>query len=127
MGMSKRNSRQGKALRRAERERRRSVTSGQVPESVEAQAVRAVPRPFSARPRNPGERIEVRSDAGGDLTTAEPGEADLDASADPGDFGNLDPGDTDLQAALTVLAVLEDDIGDAAEVTDDLVDGADGP
>jgi RNA polymerase primary sigma factor len=57
-------------------------------------------------------------------------EADLDTdgdleNADPGDFGGLDAGDADLQAALTVLAVLADDIGDVAEVTDDLVGDAD--
>jgi len=55
-----------------------------------------------------------------DVTAVEPGEADLDASADPGDFGGLDEGDAGLQAALTVLAVLADDISDAAEVTDGL-------
>ena len=44
----------------------------------------------------------------------EPGGADLDASADPGDFGGLDAGDAGLRAALTVLAVLADDINDAA-------------
>ena len=49
----------------------------------------------------------------------EPDEAELDTvadleDADPGDFGDLDPDDADLQAALTVLAVLADDISDAA-------------
>ena len=61
------------------------------------------------------------SDADGGLIAVEPSEADLDTNADPGDFGSLDADDTDLQAALTVLAVLADDIGDVAEVADDLV------
>jgi RNA polymerase primary sigma factor len=68
------------------------------------------------------------------LIAAEPGEADLDTSAEPGDFDDLDPDDADLQATLTVLAVLaddisddiSDDIGDVAEVADDLVGDADG-
>ena len=61
------------------------------------------------------------SDADDGLIAVEPSEADLDTNADPGDFGSLDADDTDLQAALTVLAVLADDIGDVAEVADDLV------
>jgi RNA polymerase primary sigma factor len=60
------------------------------------------------------------------LIAAEPGEADLDTSAEPGDFDDLDPDDADLQATLTVLAVLADDISDVAEVADDLVGDADG-
>jgi RNA polymerase primary sigma factor len=169
MGMSKRNSRESKAQRRAERERRRlSTASGQDPEAVEVQTVRLAPRPAGPSPWKSGERAGVRADAGGGLVkakfaeTAEPvktaapaeteepvkeepvkteepaetaasaeteelAETDLDASADPDDFDSLDPRDADLQATLTVLAVLEDDIGDAAEVTDDLVDGAVGP
>ena len=127
--MSRRNTRQGKALRREERERRRSsTTSGQVPQAVEVQAVAVAPRPDGFAFRNPGKKgSELRSDADGglkpvnvDVTAVEPGEADLDASADPGDFGGLDEGDAGLQAALTVLAVLADDISDAAEVTDGL-------
>jgi RNA polymerase primary sigma factor len=63
------------------------------------------------------------------LVAAEPGEADLETDADPGDFGHLDADDVGLQAALTVLAVLADDIvgdigdvvGDAAAVADDQV------
>ena len=56
-------------------------------------------------------------------------EADLDTdadpkNADPGDFGGLDADDASLQAALTVLAVLGDDISDAAEMADDLVGDA---
>jgi RNA polymerase primary sigma factor len=61
------------------------------------------------------------------LIAAEPGEADLDPHADPGDFGGLDANDSGLQAALTVLAVLADDISDVAEVTGDLVGDAGGP
>jgi RNA polymerase primary sigma factor len=95
--MSRRNTRQGKAWRRAERERRRrSMTSGQEPRAVEV----------------PGET---------DLDTG----ADLE-NADPGDFGGLDADDAGLQATLTVLAVLADDISDVAGVPDDLVGDADG-
>ena len=59
------------------------------------------------------------------MIAGEPGEADLETNADPGDFGDLDADDAGLQAALTVLAVLVDDIagdiGDVADVADDLV------
>jgi RNA polymerase primary sigma factor len=138
--MSRRNSRESKARRRAERERqRRSVTSGQGPRAVEVQAVPVAPRPADPGPGNSGEHgPELRSDADGGLiaaepgeagldTTVEPGEAGLDTSADPGDFGGLDPGDAGLQAALTVLAVLADDISDAPEVSADLAADAGGP
>ena len=65
-------------------------------------------------------------------------EADLDTdadleNADLDDFGDLDADDADLQAALTVLAVLADDISDVAEVADELAvdvdvpEGPDGP
>ncbi len=48
-------------------------------------------------------------------------------NADPGDFGGLDADDASLRAALTVLAVLSDDISDAAtEMADDLIGDADG-
>ncbi len=55
--------------------------------------------------------------------------ADLQ-DADLGDFGDLDAGDAGLQAALTVLAVLADDISGVAEVTGELAVDAgvpDGP
>jgi RNA polymerase primary sigma factor len=66
------------------------------------------------------------------LIAVELDEADLDTdadleNADPGDFGDLDADDAGLQAALTVLAVLADDISDGAEVADDLVGDVDGP
>jgi len=128
--MSRRNTRAGKAQRRAERERRRlSMTSGQGPQSVEVQAVQLAPQPADAAPRNRGEHDSGGDgDAGDGLIAEEPGEADLDTSADPGDFGGLDADDTGLQAALTVLAVLEDDISDVAKVADDLVgDGPEAP
>jgi RNA polymerase primary sigma factor len=119
--MSKRN-REGKARRRAERERQRqSMTSGQGSLAV----------------------------ADGGLVGVEPDDADLDTdadlgtdadleNADPVDFGALNADDAGLQAALTVLAVLADDLGgdvaeladdlgDVAELADDLVGDADGP
>jgi RNA polymerase primary sigma factor len=97
--MSKRNTRESKARRRAERGRQRSDVS------------------------------ELRSDVG--VIAVELGEADLDTDADlkdadPDDFVGLDADDAGLQAALTVLAVLGDDISDVTETADDLVDDADG-
>ena len=128
--MSRLNSRESKARRRAERERqRRSAPSGVEPRVVEVQAVQpvqAAPRPAGPRPRNADEHGSgPRSDAGG-LIAVELDEVDLDAdpdlqNADPGDFGGLDAEDVGLQAALTVLAVLGDDISDVAEIPDDLV------
>jgi RNA polymerase primary sigma factor len=119
--MSRRNTRQGKAQRRAERERRRSMTTGQGAQAVEVQTVQVAPRLYNPGFKKPDEHgSELRSDADVGLSAVEPGEADLDASADPGDFGVLDAGDADLQATLTVLAVLADDISadDISEVTD---------
>ena len=131
--MSRRNAREGKAQRRAERERRRrSMTSGQGPRAVEVQAVQAALRPAGSDHRNSDEHGSgLRSDAGGSLIAVEPGEADLDTdadleNADPGDFGGLDADDAGLQATLTVLAVLTDDISDVAEMADDLVGDAGG-
>src|ERR1700733_4458664 len=147
-GMSRRNTRQGKAKRRAERERRqRSTPSGQGPQAPEVQAVGpktsgiqaflAVPRPDGPGPLNSDKRGSGgRSAADGalvtveepdEITVEEPDEADLDTSADPGDFGGLDADDADLQATLTVLAVLADDIGEDSEVADDLAGDTDDP
>ena len=131
--MSRRNTREGKARRRAERERRRRpMTSGQEPQAVEVQAVQVAPRPAGSGFRNSDEHGSgLRSDADGGLIAVELDEADLDTdadleNADPGDFGGLDADDAGLQAALTVLAVLTDDISDVAEMADDLVGDADG-
>jgi RNA polymerase primary sigma factor len=131
--MSRLNSRESKARRRAERERqRRPATSGEGPRATEAQAAQATqafqaaPRPAGSGPRNADERSSgLRSDAGG-LVAVESDEADLDAdadleNADPDDFAGLDADDAGLQAALTVLAVLGDDISDVAELPGDLV------
>jgi RNA polymerase primary sigma factor len=133
--MSRRNTRHGKARRRAQRdrgqvtdrERNRPGTPDQGPRAVGDQAA---PRPDGSGPRNSDEHgSELRSDAGGGLIAVEPGEADLATDVDPGDFGRLDADDAGLQAALTVLAVLADDLGDVpdvADVADDLVGHADG-
>src|ERR1700679_2659159 len=128
--MSRLNSRESKARRRAERERqRRSATSGDEPRAVEVRTVQAALRPAGSGPRNADEHGSGRrSDAGGSIAV-ELDEADLDAdadleSADPGDFAGLDADDAGLQAALTVLAVLGDDIdeiSDVAELPGDLV------
>ena len=139
--MSRRNSRQGKARRRAERdrgqvterERKRPRTSGQGPRAVEDQAVQAAPRPDGHGPRNSGEHGSgLRSDVGGGLIAVNPGEADLDTdadleNADPGDFGDLDPDDADLLAALAEEDLVEADLGDAGEVGGDLAGDVDGP
>ena len=135
--MSRRNTRQGKARRRAERDRwQRPRTSGQGPRAVEDQAV---PRLDGSGPRNSDEHGSgLRSDAEGGLIAVDPDEADLDTdadleNADLNDFGDLDADDAALQAALTVLAVLADDISDVAEVAavaDEVavdVDGPEGP
>jgi RNA polymerase primary sigma factor len=129
--MSRRNNRESKARRRAERERqRRSATPGEGPRVVRVQPVQAAPRPAGSGPRNADEHGRgLRSD--GDLIAVGLDEAGLDTDADlktldPGDFGGLDADDAGLQAALTVLAVLSDDISDAAEMADDLVGDADG-
>jgi hypothetical protein len=141
MRMSRRNTRQGKARRRAERDgrqvsaansaaRKRPGTSDQWPRAVEDQAAL---QPGGSGPRNPDEHgYGLDSDAGGGLIAVDPGEADLDIdadleNADPGDFSDLDPNDAGLQAALTVLAVLADDLGDAADLTDELPADVDGP
>jgi RNA polymerase primary sigma factor len=151
--MSKRNSRESKARRRAERERQRDSTpSGEGPRVARFQA--AV-RPAGSGPRTAGEHGSgLRADADGGFTSVELDQADLESdadlgndedlesdedlkNADPADFGGLDADDADLQATLTVLAVLSDDIvdiddideiddiDDAAEVADDLVGDAD--
>ena len=140
--MSRRNTRQGKARRRAERdrgqvterERKRPRTSGQGPRPVGEQAVQVAPRPGGPGPRNSAERGSgLRSDVDGSLTVMDLDEADLDTDADLedadlDDLGDLDTDDAGLQAALTVLAVLADDISDVAEVADERpVDDVDGP
>jgi RNA polymerase primary sigma factor len=129
--MSRRNTRDSKARRRAERERqRRSTTPGEEPRVVKVQAVQSALRPAGSDHRTADEHGSgLRSDADGGLIAVELDEADLDTdadpkNADPGDFGGLDADDASLQAALTVLAVLSDDISDAAEMADDLVDDA---
>jgi len=136
--MSKRNSRESKARRRAERERQRNSTpSGEGPRVARVQA--AV-RPAGSGPRTADEHGSgLRADADGGFTSVELDQADLESDADlknavAADFGGLDADDADLQATLTVLAVLSDDIegiddiddiDDAAEVADDPLGDAD--
>src|SRR5271169_2683004 len=104
MRMSKRNTRQGKARRRAERdgrqmterERKRPRTPDQRPRAVEDQAVQAAPRPGGPRPHDPDEHGSgLRSDADGGLIAVNLDEADLDTdadleNADLDDLGDLD-------------------------------------
>ena len=136
--MSRRNTRQGKARRRAqrdrgqvtERERNRPGTPDQDPRAVGDQAA---PRPDGSGPRNSDEHGSgLRSAVGGSLIAVDPGEADLDTdadleNADPGDFSDLDPDDADLQAALAEEDLGEAGLGDAGEVADDLAGDADLP
>ena len=118
--MSRRNTRQGKTRRRAERDRRqvtereqkRQGIPGQDPRAVEEQAVQAAPRPAGSGPRNSDEHGSgLRSDVGASLIAVDPGVADLgtDAdleNADLDDFSDLDPDDADLQAVLAEEARL---------------------
>ena len=121
--MSKRNTRQGKARRRArrdggqvtERERNRPATPDQGPQAVRDQAA---PRPAGSGPRNPDEHGSgLRSATGGALTAVDPGEAGLDTDANLenaglDDFDDLDPDDADLQAVLADEDLVEADLGD---------------
>jgi RNA polymerase primary sigma factor len=133
--MSRRNSRQGKARRRTERDRRQVTerepkhpgSPGQDLRAAAVQAVQAAPRPGGPGPREPEEHGSgLRSDAGGGLIAVDPGEASLGAdadlgNADPGDFDDLDPDDADLQAVLA-----EEDLGGAGDLAGD-VGGPEGP
>ena len=137
--MSRRNTRQGKARRRGERDRRQVTERerkhpgipGQDLKAVEDQAVQAAPRPDGSGPRNSDEHGSgLRSDVGGSLIAVDPGEADLgtDAdleNADPVDFGDLDPDDADLQAVLAEEDPAEEDLaeadlGDAGDLAGDV-------
>jgi RNA polymerase primary sigma factor len=129
--MSRRNTRQGKTRRRAqrdrgqvtERERKRPGIPDQDPRPVED---RTAPRPDGSGPRNPDEHGSgLRSAAGGSLIAVNPGEADLDTdadleNADPGDFGDLDPDEADLQAVLAEEDLGEGDFGDAGDLAGDV-------
>ena len=120
--MSRRNTRQGKSRRRAERDRRqvtererkRPGIPGQEPRTVEEQAVQAVQRPDGSGPRDSDEHGSgLPSEADDSLIAVNPDEADLgtDAdleNADPGDFGDLDPDDADLvKKAVMALEAAE--------------------
>jgi RNA polymerase primary sigma factor len=132
--MSRRNTRQGKARRRGERDRRqvtererkRPGNPGQDPQAVEDQAVRAAPWSDGSGPGNSGDHGSgLRSDVGGSLIAVDPGEADLGIDADPEDadpvdFNDLDPDDADLQAVLAEEGLDEGGLGDAGEVAGDV-------
>jgi RNA polymerase primary sigma factor len=138
MRMSKRNSRQGKSRRRAERDRRqvteperkRAGTLDRGPRAVEDQAVQAAPRPGGSGPPDSAERASgLPSDAG--LIAVNLDEADLGTDADlenPDlDFSDLDVDDADLQAVLADEDLDEADLSDVAELADDLAGDLDGP
>src|SRR5271170_5163207 len=131
--MSRRNTRQGKARRRGQRDRgqvterepNRPRTPDQSPRAVGDQAA---PRPAGSGPRNLDEHDSgLGSAAGGGLIAVDPGEAGLDTdadlkSADLDDFDDLDPDDADLQAALAEEDLVEADLGDV-----DVPEAPDGP
>src|SRR2546421_4310605 len=107
--MSRRNSRQGKARRRAERDRRQVTERepkrpGNPDQGPRAVKVQAAPPPGGPGPRDSEERgSKPCSDADDGLIAVNSVEAGLGAdadleNADPGDFGDLDPDDADLQA-----------------------------
>jgi RNA polymerase primary sigma factor len=125
--MSRRNTRQGKARRRAERDRRQVTERERNRPGTPDQGPRAVGDQAARRPDGPGSRnsdehgSELRSDAGGGLIAVASGEAGLDTdadleNADLDDFGDLDPDDADLQAVLAEEDLVEADLGDAGEV-----------
>ena len=144
--MSRRNTRQGKARRRVERDRRQVIERepkrpgipDQDPRAVEDQAVQAALPPDGSGPRNSAEHGSgLRSDFGGSLIAVDPGEADLgtDAdleNADLDDFSDLDPDDAALQAVLAEEDLAEEDLGeadlgDAGKVAGDLAGDLDVP
>ncbi|MGH3265688.1 MAG: hypothetical protein ACRDNS_27265, partial [Trebonia sp.] len=120
--ISKRNTRDSKARRRAERERRQHpIASGQVPQAAEVRTFEATKPAIAFTRRGPDKRgSSPRADGEGDSTQLALEQVDdLDTAvtledAAPDDFGDLDADDADLQATLTVLAVLADDIDDGA-------------
>ena len=138
--MSRRNSRRGKARRRAERDRRsatereptRPGNLEQDPPAAGNQAVQAAPRPVDPGLRDSEEHgSELSSGVGGGLIGMDPGEASLGAdaepeNADPGDFGDLDPDDADLQAVLAEEELDQTGPGDADDLAGD-IDGPEGP
>ena len=136
--MSRRNSRQGKARRRAQRDRgqvteRERNRYGTPDQGARAVGDQAAPRPDGSGPRDSdGHRSGLHSDAGGGLIAVDLGEAgsDTDANLENAvldDFGDLDPDDADLQAMLAEEDLVEADLGDAGEVADDQVGDAGGP
>jgi RNA polymerase primary sigma factor len=139
--MSRRNSKNSKARRRADRDRRqltergpkRPASRNQDPRTAGNQATQVAPPPVGPDPRDAEEQgSELRAEAG--LIAVNVGEADLGTDADPeitelviedpeiadpGDFGDLDPGDADLQAVLTEEDLAEPDLGDLAVDVDE--------
>src|SRR5690348_15599343 len=135
--MSRRNSRHGKARRRAERDRRQVTERGPTrPGNLEqdppAAGNQAAPRPGGRGLRDSEEHgSELSSGVGGGLIGMDPGEASLGAdaeleNADPGDFGDLDPDDADLQAVLAEEELDQTGPGDAGDLAGD-IDGQEGP
>jgi RNA polymerase primary sigma factor len=119
--MSRRNSRQGKAQRRAERNRRPLTERGPKPRSDASDLT--VTGPGEADPGVTGPGVTGPGEAGPSA------DAELD-NPDPGDFADLDPDDADLQAVLAEEDLGEDlaeaGLGDAGELAGD-ADAPEGP
>src|SRR5262245_9002928 len=151
--MSRRNSRQAKARRRAERDRRQVTERGPKRRGSPEQDLRAAGVQAASPSAGPWEEhgSGLRSDVSVGLIATDPGEAGPGAdedlgNADPGDFGDLDPEDADLQAVLaeqdlaeqdlagedlaeedlTEADLAEADLSDDGDLADD-VDGPEGP
>jgi RNA polymerase primary sigma factor len=138
--MSRRNSRQGKARRRAERDRqpvieRELKRPGRPDQDPRAAGVQTAPPPGGPGPRDSEEHgSRLRSDVGGGLIAVDPGEAgpgadaDLE-NADPGDFSDLDPDDADLKAVLAEEDLGEAGLGDFGDLAGeaDVPEGPGGP
>jgi len=127
--MSRRNTKHGKARRRAERGRRQGAErernrSGTPEQGQRAAGDQAARWPDGSGPGNSDKHdSELRSDVGR-LIAVEPGEAgpgtdaDLE-NADPCDFSDLDPDDADLQAALAGEDLDEADLSDIGDLAGD--------
>ena len=127
--MSRRNTRQGKARRRAQRDRgqvteRVRNRSGIPDQGQRAVGDQAAPQPDGSGPRNSDEHGSGLHSAVGGGLIADPGEAGLDTdadleNADLDDFGDLDPDDADLQAVLAEEDLVEAGLGDAGDLAGD--------
>src|SRR5215471_16507048 len=133
MRMSRRNTRQGKARRRAERDgrqvsaansaaRKRPRTSDQGPRAVEDQAVQAAPRPGGPNSDEHGSELRANADANpgtsNGLAAVDLDETDLDAD-ELDSFDDLDADDADLAEDAELQAELAGEDLDVADLSED--------